>query len=296
MPTKTRMLLCHVAVAAVAPRPILLIHIPKTGGDSIIKSIGLGPDRETWLTEECANVPVTLTLHERHAVAADARLSYPKDVWEHSYKIAFVRNPWARMVSSWAFLTYANQTVPEHAPPDPQGDANSDALEQCGCGPHRVRKLAKPSRLFAHVLQPSSGPGSVGASSASTASRACSKKALCSAAADDPSVSDESYYCSFSHFVKNCVLDGGGMEEIRQPELAWVVSNESGATVNTSLDRGSVLVDFVGRQENLEAHLATALVNAGEAGADQTAEGCADEAAGRVHARRVHARCAPSRA
>ena len=82
-------------------RPILLIHIPKTGGTSVINTLGLHPDIPQ--IPECAGVPVQFTLHERHATALVAKDNYTDAEWQHALKLAIVRDPWARLVSLYVF-------------------------------------------------------------------------------------------------------------------------------------------------------------------------------------------------
>lgn len=110
----------------VEARPILLIHIPKTGGTSLKLTLGLA-QRGSIETPECAGVPVTVTQHSTHDVASDAKSYYTDAEWEHAYKIAFVRNPWAKHVSMWAMQ---GKRLPE---PRALSGLLFAALLQCCC-------------------------------------------------------------------------------------------------------------------------------------------------------------------
>ena len=102
-----------------AARPILLIHVEKTGGTSIIETLGIesaeGNEAERP-TAECKGIAVMKSLHLRHQTAAQAQPYYTEEQWATAYKIAFVRNPWDRLVSLWScepnlILTLTHGTV-----------------------------------------------------------------------------------------------------------------------------------------------------------------------------------------
>ncbi|MGQ0485317.1 MAG: sulfotransferase family 2 domain-containing protein [Hyphomicrobiales bacterium] len=63
------------------------VHIQKTGGNSIRAALGLP-----------ANTP------QKHFLARELRDLYGPDAWRQSYKFAFVRNPWDRLVSWWMMI------------------------------------------------------------------------------------------------------------------------------------------------------------------------------------------------
>lgn len=70
----------------------IFIHIPRTGGTSIERSI-----RSDWTWK---NFPT-----EKHILASTAKRLY-KDYWNDYFKFSFVRNPWSRMVSMARFPNF----------------------------------------------------------------------------------------------------------------------------------------------------------------------------------------------
>jgi len=60
------------------------IHIPKTAGNSLFRSLELGH-------------------HLSHKTALRIRHDMPKERWESVFKFAFVRNPWDQIVSWYMF-------------------------------------------------------------------------------------------------------------------------------------------------------------------------------------------------
>jgi hypothetical protein len=66
---------------------LIFVHIQKTGGSAIADALG-----------QEQNPP------EKHFRAQELRALYGEDVWRSSYRFAFVRNPWARLVSWWAMI------------------------------------------------------------------------------------------------------------------------------------------------------------------------------------------------
>lgn len=113
-----------------SPRPLLFIHNQKTGGDSIMVSMpGLGPRGLENVTDACRRVPTVRRAKEqsKHAQAFVARLAYPDDVWAGAFKVAFVRNPFARAVSWWSMWAEAQQGL---------GWGVEELLAGCGCAPH----------------------------------------------------------------------------------------------------------------------------------------------------------------
>lgn len=67
----------------------VFIHINKTGGTSIAKSIGM---------------PI-----KRHLTAKEIIKIIGKNKWEDAYKFAFVRNPWDKAVSHYKYRIKTNQ-------------------------------------------------------------------------------------------------------------------------------------------------------------------------------------------
>jgi hypothetical protein len=72
---------------ATSNRDILFVHIQKTGGSSILRALGQEP-------------------HPRykHCFAAEFRSMCTPEQWERTFKFAFVRNPWERLVSWWSMI------------------------------------------------------------------------------------------------------------------------------------------------------------------------------------------------
>lgn len=71
-------------------RDFIFIHINKTGGTSIAKTIGLP--------------------FKRHLTAKDIIKLIGKDKWMHAYKFTVVRNPWDKVVSHYKYRVKTNQT------------------------------------------------------------------------------------------------------------------------------------------------------------------------------------------
>src|SRR5271169_1046605 len=80
-------------------RRLIFVHIQKTGGNSISTAFGENPD--------CS---------EKHFFASDLRELYGVDVWNTYFKVAFVRNPWDRLVSWWSMID-ANRAALAHGYP-----------------------------------------------------------------------------------------------------------------------------------------------------------------------------------
>lgn len=64
----------------------IFVHIQKTGGSSVSKALGV-----------CARQP------DQHFLARDLKQAYAV-YWDEYFKFAFVRNPWARLVSWYAMI------------------------------------------------------------------------------------------------------------------------------------------------------------------------------------------------
>jgi chondroitin 4-sulfotransferase 11 len=65
----------------------IFVHIQKTGGDSIRAALG-----------------VELNDPHKRRTAPELRAIYGDAIWQSSYKFAFVRNPWDRLVSWWTMI------------------------------------------------------------------------------------------------------------------------------------------------------------------------------------------------
>lgn len=66
----------------------VFVHIPKTAGTSIYR---------------------TLNLYGEHVTALQLRGRLGANLWNKKFKFAFVRNPWDRVVSSYRFATVRNK-------------------------------------------------------------------------------------------------------------------------------------------------------------------------------------------
>lgn len=146
--------------AVTAGRDILFVHIQKTGGSSILRA--LGQDAHP---------------RHKHCFAAEFRQMCPAEHWDQTFKFAFVRNPWDRLVSWWSMI-----------------DAYRDAY----------RNGRRLNRFFTYVFENS---------------------------------------VTFEEFILNChadIADPDGRKCILRNQLDYIT--EPG---------GRVLVDYVGRFENL---------------------------------------------
>ena len=116
---------------------VIFIHTPKTGGTSILTALrGSGmelafDDVGLWdrLREHPRGAGVVRALKmiypvnviasfaEKHLPAAVLRELVPAEVWERSFKFAFVRNPWDLVVSTFFYIR-ANEAWFESHEPD----------------------------------------------------------------------------------------------------------------------------------------------------------------------------------
>jgi len=77
----------EVIILRVIDKSLIFVHIQKTGGMAISRALG-GED----------NPP------EKHRTARELYKIYGAEAWTNSYKFAFVRNPWDRLVSWWSMI------------------------------------------------------------------------------------------------------------------------------------------------------------------------------------------------
>lgn len=220
---------------AVEPRPFLLIHPAKTGGSSVEAGLlGITLEKTVLQTPECEGVPVMDRRYEKHDTAAIAQTFYSEQEWQTAYKFTLVRNPWERLVSWWAM----------HATPPLR-------LDTCGCN-------GSDQALMTEILNDT-----------------------------DPSIGNTSFLCAFSFYFDNCLalketeLNGVNvtewvnyMEGNNSARLLTFMEDAIATSEHaTILTRTHSLVDFVGRTENLNAHVEEALVLAGNS--RETAAACA---------------------
>jgi chondroitin 4-sulfotransferase 11 len=78
-------------------RAFIFIHIQKTGGSSIVSALRkAAPDSISTFSDFAAcHDP----LKGQHVFASDLRNYLGDHEWQRFFKFAFVRNPWARLVS-----------------------------------------------------------------------------------------------------------------------------------------------------------------------------------------------------
>ena len=97
---------------------ILYIHIPKTGGTSVKKTLEDTPDALTGNSEIIKNHPL---FHRFHLAVISFKmpncvrfkLILGKEKWDSLWKVAFVRNPWDRYASNWKWLTRKEGVYPK---------------------------------------------------------------------------------------------------------------------------------------------------------------------------------------
>jgi sulfotransferase famil protein len=65
----------------------IFVHVQKTGGNSIRSALS-----------------VEVNDARKHFLARELREIYGETVWKNSFKFAFVRNPWDRLVSWWSII------------------------------------------------------------------------------------------------------------------------------------------------------------------------------------------------
>jgi len=268
--------LCGVLVVglfgrAVSPRPLLFFDLPRTGSLTMREALGLALNSSA--TPGCRNIPTVPGRHSRFMTVQQARKYYTEDEWDSSYKVSFVRNPWDRIVSLWAFWMEeihklelevsqstgnpANSSLRTEDDPYLSSRAVKLSLSACGCNRYSEQIVLTASKQRNGIIR---GGANILVPPA---------PALLTNEGDDVSVGNHSYYCSFTRFVAGCAdlnevqhvtdtLNGVKFNTTlfynvaKLPQLAWITD-----------EFGKFGVDFVGRTENLTNHFYELLVAAG---------------------------------
>jgi hypothetical protein len=139
---------------------LVFVHIQKTGGTAVSFALGVED-----------NLP------EKHRTAMELKLLYGSEAWDKSFKFAFVRNPWDRLVSWWSMI-----------------DGHRDNFKRTGSA----------NLFFRYVLEHAN---------------------------------------SFEEFLLNCqnvISDNDGVKSIFKNQIDYLTD-----------DNGNIMVDFIGRFENL---------------------------------------------
>jgi hypothetical protein len=84
-------------------KKIIFVHIPKTAGSSIAKSLALGGGKVQFGGMN--------KVYDTHTTARQLKASYPN--YDNFFTFAFVRNPWDRLYSWFTFLCNGRTVGPE---------------------------------------------------------------------------------------------------------------------------------------------------------------------------------------
>ncbi len=72
----------------------IFVHIPRTGGTSIEHAFGVYHDK-----------PSPALVYKKHHTPQECMDELGAEVWNNYFKFTFIRDPWERMVSWWAYKT-----------------------------------------------------------------------------------------------------------------------------------------------------------------------------------------------
>src|SRR5689334_15820095 len=94
-------------------RQVVFIHVPKTGGTSIERLLGLERPECLWSPSPMAGLaPADRT--PQHFTWRELRPHLPPGLAASGFKFAFVRNPWDRFLSEYAWRRQWYFNRPRH--------------------------------------------------------------------------------------------------------------------------------------------------------------------------------------
>lgn len=102
------------AMLVSSQKKFLFIHIPKSAGTSVTAALQDFSDRpeEVWINRLLSKVGINVNWFgpnhwvrgRKHSTARQVKFMYSDSVFKDYYKFAFVRNPWALLVSYYHYI------------------------------------------------------------------------------------------------------------------------------------------------------------------------------------------------